>query len=68
MTMNPATVERNIRGIADMLTQQQSQISTLENKMKSMDNEMFRLRAELETYKQLSAHVVGRGLGSTVHN
>lgn len=66
--MTEGQVEKTIKGLANMLTVLQEQNEKLQEKVHRLENAVVILNADLTNTKQLVAHTMGRGMGSTVHN
>lgn len=65
--MSDAT-EKNFQIIQGVLNEQAKTIRDLNQKVINMEGNIARLQAEIISTKQMNAHLVGRGMGSTVHN
>lgn len=64
--MDLKTVERNILGMADMLTKQQTAMIEMRERIEDLEKALALLGLELTNNKQMTAHVLGRGMGPTV--
>ena len=58
--------EKTIRALADMITYQQDAMNQLVTRMNSLESNLTVLYAEVANSKQLTGHLLGKGLGSTV--
>jgi len=58
--------ERNFAALEQALNTLNKQHSTLQQRMTKMENNFIILQGELANQKALTAHVLGRGMGSTV--
>jgi predicted RNase H-like nuclease (RuvC/YqgF family) len=67
MSMPQRVVEKNIMGLAQMVTDVQKEFDSLKMLVQLQGNQIRMLGSELANLKQLNAHLLGRGMGSTVH-
>ncbi len=59
--------DRNNKAIEQAINQLAKQNSDLNERATRLENTVAVLQSELANQKQLTAHVLGRGMGSTVH-
>jgi hypothetical protein len=64
--MSEAT-KKNFRVIQDVLNAQAKGLRDMQDRITLLEGTVATLRAEIATANQLSAHLFGRGMGSTVH-
>ena len=57
--------KRNINILVEELKEQRVKIAELEQSIKGFQNNVALLQQELQTNKQLTAHMLGRGNGPT---
>lgn len=56
-----------VKGFQELIDRQGREIEALKLQAELQANSLRRCFAELENTKQMTAHVMGRGMGSTVH-
>lgn len=59
-------VDKNFNAIANALRVVQAENTTLKIRMAQMEKNLILLQAEMNNQKQLTAHVLGRGMGPTL--
>lgn len=60
--------DKNNRIIQDAINKLAKQNALLNERQEKLENELIILKAEFANNKQMTAHIVGRGMGSTVHS
>lgn len=56
---------RNIKGLHSALVATQSDVRDLTNRVSRLEGNLAQALSELANAKQLMAHIMGRGMGST---
>lgn len=64
-TQQTAVNKRNIDGLLIMVQELQAKVKELEISLQATRNNLAMTQADLANTKQLTAHVMGRGMGST---
>lgn len=61
-----STQEKNNRIIQDAINQLAKQSNEMRQRVQMLENEIVILKAEIANTKQMTGHILGRGMGSTV--
>lgn len=67
MTDNNKLIDRNFSAIVQLCNDQGMEIVAHGKRISTLENNLAMLIEEVRNYKQMSAHINGRGMGSTVH-